>query len=216
MASILERNKKLKPAKKTREEYAEDALYREVWEEVNNEKTQAFIKKYSRYIIAGVLIILIVATAVVIGVRTHRAHKMAIAENYELAVQKLDANMLAAVADSASGTTSDLALFQAYLLDGDIQKLEQLATDGHSRDFRDLARLHVVGLRGDDMTAADVEQYLAPLDTKKSPYYYTGRLTVAKKYLADGDRTTANKWLDVIINDADAPAVISANAQALR
>lgn len=216
MASILERNKKLKPAKKTREEYAEDALYREVWEEVNNEKTQAFIKKYSRYIIAGVLIILIVATAVVIGVRTHRAHKMAIAENYELAVQKLDANMLAAVADSASGATSDLALFQAYLLDGDIQKLEQLATDGHSRDFRDLARLHVVGLRGDDMTATDVEQYLAPLDTKKSPYYYTGRLTVAKKYLADGDRTTANKWLDVIINDADAPAVISANAQALR
>ena len=103
-----------------------------------------------------------------------------------------------------------------YLLDGDIQKLEQLATGGHSRDFRDLARLHVVGLRGDDMTAADVEQYLAPLDTKKSPYYYTGRLTVAKKYLADGDRTTANKWLDVIINDADAPAVISANAQALR
>ena len=216
MASILERNKKLKPAKKTREEYAEDALYREVWEEVNNEKTQAFIKKYSRYIIAGVLIILIVATAVVIGVRTHRAHKMAIAENYELAVQKLDANMLAAVADSAGGATSDLALFQAYLLDGDIQKLEQLATDGHSRDFRDLARLHVVGLRGDDMTAADVEQYLAPLDTKKSPYYYTGRLTVAKKYLANGDRTTANKWLDVIINDADAPAVISANAQALR
>ena len=44
MASILERNKKLKPAKKTREEYAEDALYREVWEEVNNEKTQAFIR----------------------------------------------------------------------------------------------------------------------------------------------------------------------------
>ena len=35
MASILERNKNVKAPKKTREDYAEDALYREVWEEVN-------------------------------------------------------------------------------------------------------------------------------------------------------------------------------------
>lgn len=66
------------------------------------------------------------------------------------------------------------------------------------------------------MTAAELEQYLEPLNTKKSPYYYTSRLVIAQKYLANGERETANKWLDVIINDADAPAVISANAQALR
>lgn len=217
MASILERNNKVaKTQKKSRADYAEDALYREVWEEVNNEKTTAFIKKYSRYIIAGALAILIVATAVVIGVRTHRAHKLAIAENYELAIQNVDANMLNAVAESAGGATADLALFQAYLLDGNIEHLEKLANDGHARDFRDLARLHIVGLRGDDMTATAMEDYLHPLDTKNSPYYYTSRLMVAQKYLADGDRENANKWLDVIINDADAPAMISASAQALR
>lgn len=216
MASILERNKKLKPAKKTREEYAEDALYREVWEEVNNEKTQAFIKKYYRHIIAGALAIMIIATVSVIGVRTHRAHKMATAENYELAVQKLDADMLNAVSESSNGATSDLALFQAYLLDNDIEKLEKLANDGHSRDFRDLARLHIVGLRGDDMTAEEVEKYLAPLDTKKSPYYYTGRLMVAEKYLATGNTEKANKLLEIIINDKDAPAMVSASAQALK
>ncbi len=216
MASLLERNKKLKPAKKTREDYAEDALYREVWEEVNNEKTQAFIKKYYRYILAGALAIMIVATAIVIGVRTHRAHKLAIAENYEIAVQKLDPNMLASVSENASGATSDLALFQAYLLDNDIEKLEKLANDGYSKDFRDLARLHIVAIRGDDMTAKDVEEYLDSLDTKRSPYYYTSRLVVAQKYLSEGDKSSANKWLDVIINDDEAPAMISANAQALR
>ncbi len=216
MASILERNKKLTQTKKTREEYAEDALYREVWEEVNNEKTQAFIKKYYRYIIAGALSIMIVATAAVIGVRTHRAHKMAIAENYEIAVQKLDANLLASVAENASGATSDLALFQAYLLDNDIEKLEQLANHGDSRDFRDLARLHIVGLRGDEMPAKDIEKYLSSLNTKKSPYYYTSRLIIAQKYLSEGDRKNANKWLDIIINDDEAPAMVSANAQALR
>lgn len=216
MASILERNKKLKPAKKTREEYAEDALYREVWEEVNNEKTQAFIKKYYRYIVAGALAIMIIATIAVIGVRTYRAHKLAIAENYELAVQKLDSNMLVSVAENASGATADLAMFQAYVLDNDIEKLEKLANDGDTRDFRDLARLHIVGLRGDEMTAIEVEKYLEPLNTKKSPYYYTGRITVARKYLAEGNRDAANKWLDVIINDSDAPAAISADAQTLR
>lgn len=216
MASILERNKKLKPTKKTREEYAEDALYREVWEEVNNDKTLAFIKKYYKYIISAALIIMIIATAVVIGVRTHRANKMAIAENYELAVQKLDTNMLTSVAENAGGATADLALLQSYLLDNDIEKLEKLANDGNSRDFRDLARLHIVSLRGDDMTAAEMEEYLKPLNTKKSPYYYTSRLKIAEKYLSSGDREHALKWLDIIINDEAAPAGISAAAQSLR
>ena len=216
MASILERNKKIAPKKKTREEYAEDALYREVWEEVNNEKTMAFVKKYSRYIIGAALAVLIITTAVVIGVRTYRAHKIAVAQTYETAINNMDATMLNAVAENARGATGDLALFQSYLLDNDVTKLEKLANDGATRDMRDLARLHIVGLRGDDMTAAAVEDYLAPLDTKKSPYYYTSRLMVAQKYLADGNHDAANKWLDVIINDENTPALILSTAQTLR
>ncbi|HBS76331.1 MAG TPA: hypothetical protein DEA31_00505 [Alphaproteobacteria bacterium] len=216
MASILERKNKVKAPKKTREDYAEDALYREVWEEVNNDKTLAFIKKYSKYMVAGALSLLIVVTAIQIGVRTHRANKMAMAENYESAVLNMDANALAGIAKNASGANADLALFQAYVLDNDVAKLEELAKNGATRDFRDLAKMHIVALRGDDMTAADVEKYLSDLNTKKSPFYYTSRLVVAQKYLASGDRDNANKWLDVIINDADAPAVVSANAQTLR
>lgn len=216
MASILERNNKTTKRKKTREDYAEDALYREVWEEVNNEKTVAFIKKYSRFIIAGALIILIATTVAVMGVRTHSAHKLADAQNYEMALHSLDAGTMRTVAENADGVTADMALFNAYLLDDNIEHLEKLASDGNSRDYRDLARIHIISLRGDDMTAAAVEDYLAPLDTKKSPYYYTGRLLVAQKYLATGDVKNADKWLDVIINDADAPAMISARAQALR
>lgn len=216
MATILERNKNVKPKKKTHEEYAEDALYREVWEEVNNEKTQRFIKKYSKYLIAGALVLLIIATAIQIGVRTHHENKLATAANYETAVENTDARALAALADNASGATADLALFQSYLLDNDITKLEKLATDGNTRDFRDLARIHIVNIQGDAMSAAEMEKYLSDMNTKKSPFYYTSRMIVAQKYLAAGDRANANKWLDVIINDADAPAVISANAQALK
>jgi hypothetical protein len=216
MSSILSRNQKVAPKKKTRQEYAEDALYREVWEDVNNEKTLKFIKKYYRHLIAGALVIMIIATGFQIGVRHINAQKMRTAEMYEEALASVDANNLAHFADDASGATADLALFQAYLLDGDVTKLERLATDGNTRDFRDLARLHVVGVRGDDMTAADVEKYLSDLDTKNSPFYYTACLTIAQKYLVDGNRDNANKWLYRILNDKDTPASIVGTATTLR
>ena len=216
MATILERNKKVKAPKKTRAEHMEDALYREVWEDVNNEKTLKFIKKYSKHMIVGALALLIIATGFQIGLRTYREHKIATAIAYENALLNLDSNALDALAQNSSGATADLALFQAYLLDGDMAKLERLASDGDTRDFRDLAKLHIVGARGDEMSATDVEKYLSDLNTTSSPYYYTACLTIAQKYLADGNRDAANKWLDKIINDKDAPSNISATAQTLR
>ena len=219
MASILERNNKVVKTpepKKTREDYAEDALYREVWEEVNNDKTQAFIKKYSRHMIIGALVLLIIVTSVQIGVRAHRNAKIAVATNYETAVLNMDANALAAISQDSSGATADLALFQSYIIDNDVKKLERLASHGATRDFRDLAKMHIVAIQGDKMSAQEVEKYLSGLDTKKSPFYYTSRLTIAQKYLATGDKAAADKWLNVIINDKDAPAVVSATAQSLR
>ena len=58
MATMLERNKKVKAPQKTRAEHMEDALYREVWEDVNNEKTMQFIKKYSKHMMVAALMIL--------------------------------------------------------------------------------------------------------------------------------------------------------------
>lgn len=218
MANMLQRNKDLKPKqpKKTREEYAQDALYREVWEEVNNDKTTAFVKKYYRQMLAAALVIMIAVTGIQIGVREYRARQVARAINYETAVENVDAAALAAIGENTSGATADLALFQAYLLTGDTEKIEKLARDGDTRDFRDLARLHVIGNRGDEMTGADVEKYLADLNTKSSPFYYTAMLTIAQKYLAEDNHDAANKWLDKIINDENAPASISGTAQMLR
>jgi len=216
MASILERNKDIKPKKKTREEYAEDALYREVWEDVNNEKTMRFLKKYQNHIIGAVAGIVIVVAGVQLGVRAWHDRKIATAINYEEAIETVDANALAAMGRNGSGATADLALFQSYVLNKDVENLKYLAEHGNTRDFRDLARMHVVSIDGDKMDAADVEKYLSDLNTKSSPYYYTSRLMVAQKYLSVGDRENANKWLDKIIDDADAPATISATATALR
>ena len=217
MATILQRNKDLKPKpKKTREEYAEDALYREVWEEVNNDKTTAFIKKYYRQMLAAALVIMIAVTGTQIGIREYHNRQIARAVNYETAVENVDAAALAEIGENTSGATADLALFQSYILTGDTDKIEKLARNGDTRDFRDLARLHVIGIRGDEMTGAEVEKYLSDLNTKSSPFYYTACLTIAQKYLSEDNATAANKWLDKIINDDAAPASLSGTAQMLR
>lgn len=219
MANILARKKNLKPAtpqKKTREDYAEDALYREVWEDVNNEKTIAFFKKYYKQMVGAALGLLIVVAGYQIGMRAYRANQMAMAVNYETALEKADAYALASIGQDGRGANADLALFQSYMMDKDIKKLETLATKGRTRDFRDMARLHIVGIRGDEMSASDVEKYLSDLDTKSSPFYYTAMLTIAQKYLASGDTDNANKWLDKIISDNDCPAEISGVAQTLK
>jgi len=217
MANMLERNKNIKqPAKKTYAEHAEDALYREVWEDVNNEKTQQFLKKYWKYIVGAALAIMVVVSAIQIGVNMYRSSKIATAQVYETAVSGKDAGALANLARDSGGATSDLALFQSYLMDQDVKKLEDLAENGHTRDFKDLAKLHLATINGDKMETAEFVKYLSSMDTKKSPYYYTSRLMVAQKYLANGDVDNANKVLDVIINDKDAPASISGTAQTLR
>ncbi len=217
MTSILERKKNIKkPVQKTREEYAQDALYREVWEDVNNEKTEQFLKKYWRYIVAAAMGIMIVVCAIQIGVRMYNSARMARAVVYETAVANVDANALANLAKDSSGATSDLALFQAYMIDKDIAKLETLADKGHTRDFKDLARLHLATMNGDKMGADEFEKYMSDMNTKRSPFFYTSRLMVAQKYLATGDKEKADKILDVIINDKNAPASISATAQTLR
>ena len=216
MSTMLERNKKNKIPQKTRAEHYEDALYREVWEEVNNEKTLRFIKKYSKHIMIAVITIMIIVTGIQIGVRMHTANKIATATAYETAIENMDANALKALAENTSGATSDLALFQSYLLDKDEAKLDKLASDGNSADFRDLAKLNIIGIRGDNMSGKDVEKFLDDMNSKSSPFYYTASLMIAQKYLSEGNTEAANKWLDKIINDKDAPASISGTAQTLR
>ena len=217
MTTILQRNKNLKkPVQKTREEYAEDALYREVWEDVNNEKTQQFVKKYWKYIVGAVIAVMIVVSGVQIGLRMHRSAKLATASVYETALSNNDASALANLAKNSSGATSDLAMFQSYLIDKDAQKLEFLVVNAHTRDFKDLARLHLAAINGDKMSPDEFEKYLSDMNTKKSPLFYTSRLMVAQKYLSVGDRINADKFLNIIINDPDAPESVLLNAQMLR
>jgi len=219
-----------KAPEKSKEELAEDALYREVNEEIRAQRAYEFIKKHSRLLIA------IAATAliIVIGFQLVKRHNaLALKDSalaYESAAMMIDsgnpraaAEAFARAAKKSSGGMADLALFSAAkisLQTGDaaagIERLEWLAKSGATRDFRDLATLNLAMLKADDMTPNEFKQFTASLQTKRSPFYFTGLLLVAKKYLATGDADAARPWLDRITSDKDAPISIAAQAEMLK
>ena len=224
---MLSRNKNVKPAKKTVEEHAEDALYREISEEVHAEKVYAFVKKHMRILIAAAILVVIIVVAFQLH-RNYRANAAnAQAKIFESAIA-MNANGNTAGADvefaraaaKVDGGMGDLALWESAMMDlrsgKGTAKLEALAKDGATRDFRDLALIRLSAIRGDSMSAKEFEESLSPVLTEKSPFYYTGMLLVAQKYVSTGDKDNANKWLDKIISDKSAPAVIVAIAESLK
>jgi hypothetical protein len=216
--------------KKTREDHMEDALYREVNEEVQAQRAYDFVKKHLRVFIAIAAIAVIVVSSIQLIRAQNKKSLRQSAQAYESAIMMMDAgNPVAArealvrAAKKSSGGMADLALFSAARIDlqtgnndAGMARLEQLAKDGSSRDFRDLALLNLAVMKVDDMSPKQFEQYLAPVQTKRSPFYYTGMLLVAQKYLAAGDAVPARRWLDKITSDKDAPASIAVEAEMLK
>jgi hypothetical protein len=214
-----------KQAKKTLEEHSEDALYREVWEEVNAQKLYDFIRRNIKYIIAAAALAAICAAGFVMVRSIRRGSAMETAANYESALDmspELSREALSRLAKTAPGGMGDLALFRAYQLAmaagdlaGAMAKLEKLADEGSTRDFRDLALVQLAQLKSDDMPADDFQKMLAPLLTKRSPCYFTGLLFVAEKYISENKTDEARPFIRKIISEQKAPASIAATAEML-
>ncbi|MCL2748909.1 MAG: tetratricopeptide repeat protein [Alphaproteobacteria bacterium] len=227
MASMLSRNKNLKPAKKSMDEHAEDALYREISEEVQAQKMYDFAKKYMRWLIAGAIAIFLIT----VGIQLYRHYKheakIVQAREFEAALDLAQSGdfraadeAFARAAAKISGGMGDLALFKSAVMDlqsgKGSAKMEQLAKKGATRDFRDLALIHVAVMNANSMDGAQFEKFMSPVLSIWSPFYYTGMLLVAQKYLAEDNVAAANKWLDKIISDKNAPASVAGMAESLR
>ncbi|MCL2017987.1 MAG: tetratricopeptide repeat protein [Alphaproteobacteria bacterium] len=221
---------KSKTPQKTPADHAEDALYREVNEEIRAQQAYDFVRKHARILIAIAATAMIIVISVQLVKRYNAKTLLESAAAYESAVIMMEsgnpraaAEALSRTASRSSGGMADLSLFSAAKIDlqtgdtmGGIAKLEKLAKDGSTRDFRDIATLNLATLKAGDMTPKEFEQFTASLQTKRSPFYYTGLLLVAQKYIAADDTETARIWLDRITSDRDAPIGIAAQAEMLK
>lgn len=219
MANILNRNIKTKIIKKEKEDFAENALYREVWEDVNNEKTMIFLKKYYKYILILVTIILlsIISFQLSYNYKLRKLNK--IATIYENALAQGDLQTLSSIISNKT-SISDIASFQSIIIEQNKEKqiieLEKIVKNGKSKDYKDLAKLQIAYIKADSLTGKELEKFLSNLTTKKSPYYYSALLIIAQKYSYENNDKKKNFYLDKIINDKDTPAVISISAETLR
>ncbi|MCL2369552.1 MAG: tetratricopeptide repeat protein [Alphaproteobacteria bacterium] len=209
---------------------AERAMYREINEELHAQKLTDFVMRYMRLIIIGATVIVISVVGWQISSARHSANLMQSAAMYESAIiMMFDGNAVAAheqlmnTARTSRGGMRDIALFSASQMDiqmGNIESgtatLENLRRRASSRDFRDLATLHLAMMRADEMTPREFESFMSPLLSKRSPFYFTGLLLVAKKHLSADDYQSAIRFLNRIVGDANAPVSIRAEAEMLR
>jgi hypothetical protein len=209
--------------KKTIDEHSEDELYREVWEEVHIQKLYDFLRRHFKILIAAAVMAIVAVAAVVMVRHIKRSNALEVANGYESAMDMnpaLAREALSRLAKTTSGGMGDLALFKAYQLavaNNDradaAAKLEKLASDGATRDFRDLAVLQLAMMKADGMPADEVQKMMAPLLTKRLPFYFSGMLFVAEKYMAENNPDEARPLLKKITSDAHAPAGIAAAAE---
>jgi hypothetical protein len=157
--------------------------------------------------------------------RIKHNNRLEIANRYESAINmapNLSREALSRLAKKTKDGMGDLALFRAYQLAwaaGDradaMAKLEKLAEGASTRDFRDLAIIQLAQLKSDGMPGDAFQKMLSPLLTKRSPFYFTGLLLAAEKYLAEDNADAARPLLKKISSDRDAPASISGVAEIL-
>ena len=212
-----------KAPKKSADQHSEDALYREVWEEVHAQKIVEFMRRRWKIILAAALIVVAIAGAAAFVRHVNHANKIEVAGDFESAMNmepKLSREALSRLAAKTGGGMGDLAQFRVYQLAmsandraGALSALEKLADAGATRDFRDLAVVQLALLKGDDMEAADFQKHVAPVMPARSPFYYTGLLLAAEKYLAEGKTAEARPMLRKIAGDENAPASIAAQAE---
>ena len=211
--------------KKTLSDHSEDALYREVWEEVYAQKAYNFIRKHYRILIAVAVAVVLIVAGVVVVRQVERSNALEIANAFESAMDMnpaLRREALSRLASRTRGGMGDLAMFRAYQLaieaddiEGAVQKLERLIDAAATRDFKGLAIIHMAMIKGDEMSGAEFQKMMAPLLTKRSPFYFTGLMLVAQKYLSLNSPEKARPFLERIISDNTAPVSISAQAELL-
>jgi hypothetical protein len=225
MAKDFSMVKNKQQIRKTIEEHSEDALYREVWEEVNAQKLYNFILKHIKIIVISsvTLVVLIAGIMMIKHIKNNNA--LEVAKQYESAMNmdpKIAHEALSRMAKSTSGGMRDLALFRAYQLSlaandrsEALDKLEKLAKDANSRDFRDLALIQLAEMKGTEMSADAFQKMMSPLLTKRSPFYYTGLLMVAQKYISENKNDMAKPFLKKITSEEKAPATTVTMAEML-
>jgi hypothetical protein len=97
-----------------------------------------------------------------------------------------------------------------------VAKFDAIANDNSiNESFRDASQLRATSALLDTAPYADIEKRLTPLTGPGRTFRYTAYELLALAAWRVNDEATTRKWLDIILNDSDAPANLRSRADAL-
>jgi hypothetical protein len=205
-------------------------LFDEVNEEVRRDQLKRLWDRYSIYLIAGALLI-IIAVGGWRGYQYLEAKKAAEAgaafdKASELSEQNKHSQAEAAFADLAAKAPAGYRVLArlraaAEAANRDPQaatKLyDEISADGSvPAPERDLARVRAAGLQLETTTYPNMLQRLEAATTPEATFRHTARELLALSAWRANDSAAARKWLDLIANDAGTPPSLRSRAEALQ
>jgi hypothetical protein len=205
-------------------------IFREIDEELRRDNLAQLWKKYGHYVV-GLAVLVVIATAAVVGWRTYQdrqreAQGGEYAAALDLARQGKDADAAAAfasLAQKADAGRAVLARFEAAaskVNTGDladaITAYDQLASD-NSVDgaFRDVATLLSARYTIDKGDPQTVIAKLQPLTVPTNAWHGLALELTALAELKSGDKAKAQKDFDSLGKDATAPQAVRQRAAAM-
>lgn len=205
---------------------SDQQLFREVDEEVRQDRYQQLWKRYGTYAAVAVVLIVGATIAFVAWRDAQQSARDADSTRFlgavvQESVQAESALLeLRALAENGTPAYRFLAqLREARLLatQGDkaqaLSVFDSIAADSDLRDtYRDLARLLAVANGLDVLSQSEVEQRIGPLDAEGNPFRVTAREFLAVAALQAGERERAAELLRA--NQADPSAPVASRARA--
>lgn len=200
-------------------------VFQEVDEDVRRDLYIRLWRAYGRYVIAG-LVLLVVGVAAGVGWTEYREQRMqAEGARFAAAVALLDqgraseaARAFAGIADDAGAGYAALARLReatALIASGDragaIAIYDRVAAGGGDRQLRDVAAL-LASIQVLNGGGADLEARLAPLAEGAGYWRHLARELQAIAALKRGGRAEAKDIFSVLAEDADAPAGVRRRA----
>jgi len=207
---------------------SDESLFREVDEEVRQEQFKKLWARYGAAIIGACLVVI----AGVAGFKGWQYWQLkqseAAAESFFSAVKqagdgKADEAIASFKAIGHSGYGVLARLREAGVLASQgkaadaVTIYDAVAADGSAdAALRDLAGMRAALALADSSTPADLEARLKSFDTAGNPWRHSAREIMAFAYWRTQDFAAADKQVEAILSDGEAPAGIRQRAQMLR
>ncbi len=203
-------------------------IFREVDEEVRQDRALAFWNRYQNLIIAVAAIVVIAAG----GWRFWQAQQLknayaaddklqaAMALSREGKSKEAEAAFAALAKDAPKGYAAIAQMRAAGELAASDRKAAVAAFDKLAADasfdplFRDVARLRAGMIRVDDADMKEIEERLSPLAAAGEPFRSSARELLGLAALKFGDLDQAGRMFDQIVTDTESPAAMKQRAEA--